>query len=221
MEKKTIIKIIIIALVLALAALILLPNIFVRHSDFYMAPAAYLHLLTRANLLWHNEDLDRNGVHDYWTYDISCFRRLYRNDGITNIAFIPLNLALADAHPADYKGKEIPFGPDLLIESVALTPCPKSGYWFRMMQTDENGVTYNQNPVGSNRILATNINKFAIVAYPDYYGYQGLATFIINEKDVAYAIDSGSDKDKIILQWPDKDPTKTKGPNGKYWEIVE
>jgi len=174
--------------------------------------------------IWQQQDPDRNGTRDFWTYDVSCLYRIYRPDGENKTAFIPLDNARADAKPAPYGQKDF-FGnlPQIEIWDI-ITPQLKSGYFFRAMLTDENGIVYNQNSVGSNKILATNAKKFAFVAYPDKYGLSGYNTFIVNETGIIYANETDDRDDnvaKIVLHWSGLDPTKVKGPSGRYWKIAE
>lgn len=95
---------------------------------------------------------------------------------------------------------------------------PKSGYWFQMMELDENGEPYTQEMV--NNVPATNKTKFAIVAYPDVYATSGINTFIVNQEGTVYATDCGSDADKIVLQWPGNNPAAVTGPGGRQWSVA-
>jgi len=164
--------------------------------------AAALKLLTSAEATWFQQDCDGNGIKDYWTYDISCLHRMYRKDNTTKIAFIPIDMARADMASASMSGDINPFGTPKIESWAEIMTGSKSGYLFMAMVADEKGIPYNQNPVGPNKILATNNSKFAFIAYPDVYGISGINTFIVNEEGAIYARDMKSDKNKIILQWP-------------------
>jgi hypothetical protein len=114
---------------------------------------------------------------------------MLRADGKTKCANIDIGFAKADAQPADSKifaGK--------IEDWSGIKPQPKSGYFFRAMSG------YNQNEV--NGVNATNSYAFAFVAYPAEYGKTGKRTFIINESGTVYSKDTGSDANKIVLQWP-------------------
>jgi hypothetical protein len=171
-----------------------------------------LRRIASAEDIWRQQDIDRNGIKDYWTYDVSCLHRMYRLDNSTKVDLIYSSIASLDALPADVKNINF-FG-----DEPRITPLneyrPKYGYYFRAMMMDENGIPYNQNPVGTNKILATNNNKFAFVAYPLIYGEYSTYTVIVNEKEIVYIRDFGSDGKKIVLQWPA--PEELEGKNAKW-----
>lgn len=180
-----------------------------------------LRLLTSAEAVWRQQDCDGNGINDYWTYDISCLHRAYRKDNSTKVAFIAIDLARADMAPASMTGGIIPFGNPQIESWTNVTTAPKSGYRFQAMVTDAKGLPYNQNPVGPNKLLATNSGKYAFIAYPDVYATSGINTFIINEAGIIYANDTGSDANKIILTWPGLCPAVVKGPGGRDWREAD
>ena len=173
-----------------------------------------LRQLVKAEKIWKQNDYDRNGINDYWTYDVSCFYRLHYKD---DTSLLPVEIARADARKAPFD-----FPTEIeLMEEYSWSSGGYYGYLFQSMMTDENGIPYNQNPVGTNKTLATNTHKFAFMAYPDAYAISGINTFIINEKGTIYANDTGSDANKIILTWPGKDPTTVTGPVGRLWRVAD
>jgi hypothetical protein len=174
---------------------------------------AALRALSTCQYLWRSEDGDKNDIPDFWTYDIS---NLFRKIKETHpIEMIDISLARADAAP-HLDGL---FGQDFSYDFAANgKPEPKSGYFFQAMLRDENGQFYNQNEVSG--IAAANNSKFAFVAYPAQYGVTGKRTFIINDRGFVYAVDSGSDADKIVLQWPGSDPTVIEVVPGQKWVLI-
>ncbi|MCK4909359.1 MAG: DUF2950 family protein, partial [Planctomycetes bacterium] len=185
----------------------------------YSSPLSGLRTLLGVEATWRQGDYDRNGIKDYWTYDISGFNRMYRTDGETLVAAIDISFAEADGQSHD----DNTFGTDYTMDwSGTFSPTAKAGYRFRAMLRDENGVPYNRNEVGPNKVKATNEDKFAFVAYPDSYPNTGVRTYIISEGGTIYSIDSGSDANKIVLQWPGPgNPTEIKGPGGNYWRVAD
>jgi hypothetical protein len=205
----------------AIVAAIAIPNLLSsRISANESSAVASLKVMTSAEAVWLQQDADGNGIKDYWTYDVSCFYRALRADNETKVAFIPIDLAKADANPASSdifgKGRKGHFG---IAELPEVTSTSKSGYRFQVMDLDENGQPYNQEMVDG--IPATNNSKFAIVAYPDMYGASGINTFIVNQEGTIYANDCGSDANKIILQWPGNNPAATTGPGGRQWRVAD
>lgn len=174
---------------------------------------AQLKSLVSCEAVWRMQDSDRNSKDDYWTYDVSCLYRMKDSSGQA-INIIELSLARADGAPADNNT----FG-DAVIPSLG-EKIAKAGYLLRAMTQDETGQHYNQDEV--NGVKATNPYKFAFVAYPAQYGSTGVRTFIVNEAGTVYAIDTGSDANKIILQWPGQDPTSVEGPKpGTMWQPAD
>lgn len=192
------------------------------------AAISMLKILTSAQSVWRQQDCDGNGIKDYWTYDISCFNRMYRADGVTKVNFIDAAFARADANRA----VDGVFGKSPAFENwdagpKQLTPAPKSGYWYSRLTTTfiNSGVLYQINTVGTNSVPACHNSLFAFVAYPAEYGKTGIRTFIVNEGGTVYATDCGSDKAKVVLQWPATtqggSPTQTTGPGDRKWEPAE
>jgi len=216
--------IVIIVLIIGIIVAIQLPCLMSgRISANETSAMGTLKQLTSSEEIWVQQDGDKDKLKNYWTYDVSCFHRMYRPDGTSKFALIPMDVARGDAHPADLSGGSNPFGEDLKLEAwtEGITTSPKSGYWFRAMVTDENGVPYNQGAVGANKIPATNSTKYAFVAWTDAYGASGVRTFIVNETKTIWAVDCGGDADKIILQWPGKNPAEVEVPSGRKWDMAE
>lgn len=176
-----------------------------------------LKVMTSAEATWFQQDPDGNGAKDYWTYDISCINRALRADNKTKTGFISLDVARADAKSArtDTFGN----GNFRIADLPEATPIPYNGYYFQMMESDQDGKPYNQEKV--NGVLATNNSRFAIVAYPEIYGSTGVYTIILNQEGTIYATDCGSDAKKIVLQWPGNNPCALLGPGGGRWGLAE
>lgn len=119
----------------------------------------------RAQVDFKENDLDKNGVKDYWTADIS---GLYRTlIGGKEIKLIGPDIAIADAAPMS-DGKDL--GPMLSPRPIA-----KNGYYFRALKSYEDPAG-SINPYGSKNTL-----RFGFVAYPETYNGTGRQTFIIWE----------------------------------------
>ena len=178
---------------------------------------ASLKVMLSVEAAWLQQDTDNNGVKDYWTYDVSCFFRALHSDNETNGDLMSLDVAKADAKPA----RTDAFG-NKYIRITSLpeaTPIPYNGYYFQMMDLDQDGKPYNQGKV--NGVPATNNHRFAIVAYPAIYESAGVYTFIVNQEGTMYATDCGSDSKKIVLQWPGNNPSAMRGPGGGRWGLAE
>ncbi|MFA5793609.1 MAG: hypothetical protein WC980_00865 [Candidatus Brocadiia bacterium] len=215
-------------LVISAICILFLPLVAEGFSSNEASAEAGLKLLVSTEGIWKQTDVDGNGIKDYWTLDVSCLHRMYRQDGVTKVSFIDISMARSDSN-AYSRNNPSPFGSDsengldiqdwgsTPVLSAAFTITAKSGYYFRAMLLDENGVPYNQNPVGKNQIKACNTDKFAFVAYPQVAGVSGYYIHIVNETGNIYSTEVTNDENKVILQWPGKDPTKSFGPGGFKW----
>ena len=225
----TLIELMIVIAIIAIIAAIAIPNLLTgRISANENSAAASLRLLTNAESMWVQQDPDGNALKDYWTYDISCIHRMFRADNTNKVAFIPIDLAKADAASADITGGVLPFG-GLQIEAwTTVLTGPKSGYLFRAITLDAPGGTnYRVNTIGSNIIPACNNNSYGFMAIPDVYGTSGVNSLIVNESGTVYANDTGLSADPWKttttggLDWPGVNPPGTSGPSGRNWRVAD
>jgi hypothetical protein len=144
--------------------------------------AALLALLTIASAEadFRLNDRDANGVNDYWTADVAGLLYLGAPTGPgrgESIRLIPPEIAYADA---SIKG-----GPPG-------APVPYHGYFLRSMEVDDQGNKYAQDTNGNAGASKTrNLSKFAFCAYPAAYRSSGKHTYIINESQAVYRMDTG------------------------------
>lgn len=193
---------------LAIIAAIAIPNLITGKIAANEASAmAALMLLVSQEAVWRQTDTDGNGVKDYWVADMSCFYRFLRADGRTKVNYIDISIAKADAAPFSKNNTNPIRTAGVNIPDVEdwskVVPVPKSGYFFRVMQKDEEDIPYAQTTVGDNNIRVGNQTKFAFVAYPAEYPKSGKQTFIINEAGTVYSKDT---RGQPVLQWPAEDP---------------
>jgi prepilin-type N-terminal cleavage/methylation domain-containing protein len=231
----TLIELMIVIAIIAIIAAIAIPNLLSgRLSANENSATAALKLMTSAESTWLQQDCDGNGIKDYWTRDVSCLHRMYRADGATKVAFIPIDLAKADfAEVAD-----APFGgtnPPTLEAWVAATPTAivsavKSGYWFQALTNGSAAVdAYNVNLVPTTGGLAScNNSRFGFIAAPDAYGTSGINTFIVNNEGTIYANDTGGQANRWVtnattanLDWPGVNPTGIAGAGGRNWRAAD
>ena len=188
----------------AIVAAIAIPNLLSSRLSANEASAqASLKMLSSVEVIFRETDRDRNDQKDYWTADVSGLYRLVPPGSEKPLGLIDPALAGADAAPY-LGGKEAKIGQGKLLP--LLQTVPRAGYYLRAMKYDENHKRYQLDPDDDGYKL-TNSNKFAFVAYPAQYGTTGKRTFIIKENGQVYAKDTGSDDNKIVLEWPRSDPT--------------
>jgi hypothetical protein len=146
-----------------------------------MAPAA-LKTLSAANADFRSNDRDENRINDFWTGNVADLRDLIPLRGPKE----PIKLieqALAEADPTRPGAR------------------PYRGYWFRAMDTDDDGNPYRMDTqgVGSSGDRDRNNSKFAFCAYPAEYGRTGRWTYVVNEGNTIFKSDTGG---KPILEFP-------------------
>jgi prepilin-type N-terminal cleavage/methylation domain-containing protein len=197
----TLIELMIVIAIIAIIAAIAIPNLLSgRMSANETSALGTLKQFTSTEAIWLQQGPDGNGMKDYWTYDVSCMHRLYRADNTSKVAFIPLDVARADARPAAFAGGM--FGTTPTIETWAagatgVNTQPKSGYWFTVLDMNNlpgetpAATSYNVNAVGPSMVLACNSNQYGFMAAPDVYATSGINTFIVNEAGAIYRSDTG------------------------------
>src|ERR1043165_3160804 len=77
------------------------------------AAGLYIRILYQAEMDYRANDRDRNGVDDYWTWDVS---------ELSRFGILPREVGLADARP------RTPLAPK---------PVPFRGYYFEALETDD------------------------------------------------------------------------------------
>ena len=155
------------------------------------------------------------GRSDFWTYDVSGMYRIMKGKVPCEV----LTWAIAKSDAAWHKDYTFGEGRTQDWNPISHTLGANSGYYVRAMLTDEEGNPYNKNVYSGTAVACANDYDFAFVAYPAEYGKSGIRTFIINQEGYIYYADCGSDADKIVLQWPGKDPAKVKSQGGEYWNV--
>jgi hypothetical protein len=155
------------------------------------AASACLETIDAAQLDFRANDRDGNRVNDFWTGDVAGLYYLAASVGpgrSESVRLIPPEIARADAaHPG---------------------AVPHHGYFFVAMQTDENGIPYRQVTDPRPGVKPErNLSKFAFCAYPAEYGRTGRFTFIIDEGNRRFKIDTAG---KPVLKWPTDDELKAK-----------
>jgi prepilin-type N-terminal cleavage/methylation domain-containing protein len=243
-EGFTLIELMIVIAIIAIIAAIAIPGMLGgRLTANETSAVGSLRTLTSQEAVWRQGDLDGNGIKDYWTYDLSCFNRMTRADGITKVACIDTSFARAD----NLRAVDGVFGATPVVEAwdaggTALAKVAKSGYWFERLTTPFIGslVVYQSpsNLVGLNAIPACNGSIFGFVAAPEAWGASGINMFCVNEGGSIYSTDPGADitvggtvtnwnmtVGANPLTWPATtaggSPTSSLGPGGRNWGTSE
>ena len=157
---------------------------------------ASLKSLVRAQMHFKDNDLDQNGVQDYWTANVAglyCLQDKTSDKAIAALNDIGVASADTGRYSGEYENDNVKYNSELLLPVG-----PKTGYWYRVMQSDGQVKPYAQDTdkTGSK---VHNLNTFAAVAYPVTYDSTGRHTFIVNEPAVVYRKDT---RGRPVLTWP-------------------
>jgi hypothetical protein len=150
--------------------------------------------LVTQNAIWRSQDLDKNGVGDYWTRDIAAFYAGHDAAG-SKYSLIDRAFALADAAPAR------------AYPELGKEPVPKQGYFFKVLKTGRDGkplVDPAAAPATADNLApgpSTHPSRFAFCAYPARYGKDGKLSFFVCEDGVVWQTDLGPGA-KGLEAWP-------------------
>ncbi|MEK7449479.1 MAG: DUF2950 family protein [Planctomycetota bacterium] len=230
----TLIELMIVVAIIAIIAAIAIPQLLTsKMSANEISAIAGLRMLLSQEDVWMQQDADGNGTKDYWTYDVSCFKRLRRGGAGSPISvdFVDSSFAKSDFYPVAYTGGvAVPFTiPEIEQWAAPITITPKSGYYFRTMGStlDVGGVTLSTNIVGSvGAVLAANSTAFSFMAAPATYGSTGVNSFMVSQGGTVYRVDVGSEANKwlttgVIYTYPTADPVTITHNSGRKWGVAD
>lgn len=151
---------------------------------------ACLKILAVSEADFRSNDRDANLINDFWTADVAGLHSLLAPSGAAGPSYqIQLvERALADADGANPGAR------------------PYRGYFFRAMETDDEGNPYRQDTErlldpkpGRDLTPRRNNATFGFCAYPADYGRSGRWTFIISEGNVVFKHDT---EGRPVLRFP-------------------
>ena len=179
---------IVIAIIAILFAIAMVGFVSIRRSSNEKATGASVKTLASAQEFFKGNDLDQNGVRDYWTGDVAGLNALEPNAGGSRVnALSDIALAAADTsplNPGDYDNGTYRH------PGVPLTRSPKSGYWYQAMLRRDNGDPLQVDTDGQGAVH--NNGAFGICAIPASYGATGMYCFILNEGNSVFKRDFGN-----------------------------
>lgn len=158
-------------------------------------------------------DLDGNGLADFWTGDWSGFYRLEgQEERLMDRDRLPRARADADPLPPS-DGPRPRLGPKL-------EPLPYRGYWFRALARKD-GVALAQDGPDQDKHAWENPEAYAFAAFPAEYGESGRLTFVTSEDGVIWAKDLGPRGGDALREWPEWPLPKGASPESQGWRKRE
>ncbi len=161
--------------------------------------SASLKTLASAEADFRSNDRDNNKVNDFWTGDVSGLYTVMPAGTRESIKLIEVSVAAADAAPLND-------GADL---AKVASRGPKAGYWFQAMThytEDGKREAYARDTKGEEGEKGKggvhHTHRFAFCAFPAEYGLSGIRTFILDENNTIWWMDTGGEP---VLEQPSED----------------
>jgi prepilin-type N-terminal cleavage/methylation domain-containing protein len=180
----TIVELLIVMTLIALIAAVAIPCLLRAQQAARQANAcALMKSMVNHEAVWRSQDLDRNGLADFWVRDVRGFYAISGGAG-QPIGLIPLPIAQADRSPA------------FAYPAPANATVPDKGYFLQAMASDQTGAPY-VDPMLPEVTAApalgacTNRSRFGFTAFPAVYGRDGVCAYVVSEDGVIWEKDSG------------------------------
>lgn len=179
-------------------------------------------------------DIDRNGIGDYWTADLSGLYWIVMTATEKPTACLSdLGMVYADLYTFFDAGgtfRGIDMDADGVPDTEYMLPAgmpraPKAGYWYQALICDERGNAYAQDTDGTGN--SHNYGQYGFCAIPAAYGETGRYCYIVNNIATVFRRDFGPGTivaspgtqlatfdGKTPLNWPDASEL------GSKWEKV-
>ncbi len=179
----TLIELMIVVAIIAIIAAIAIPSLLrskmsANHSN---AGAALKSLVTQEGI-WRSQDIDKNGVADYWVADVAGFHGA--KDAAGNFVKL-IDVAFANA--------DVNLNAAYVFTGQAAATTPKQGYTYA------GGLIAAPNSVvplagGTHNLPASPLDtsSFAFCAVPATYNTDGVLQFIVHQDGVVWQLDAGN-----------------------------
>lgn len=177
------------------------------------AGVAQLRAIATIEELWRQDDVDKNGVADYWTGDVSGLYRVERPPSGSGMPAGLLDEAIARADDVKLGGGAAMPGGSLPTPGARSSgllemreTASNAGFFVRALTTDAEDAPYARDPDGDGNPW-THETRFGFSAHPAAYGSGARSTFVVNEEGVIYGSDLGSGAPAACTAWPGPDPS--------------
>jgi prepilin-type N-terminal cleavage/methylation domain-containing protein len=178
----TLIELMIVVAIIGIIASIAIPGMLSsQRAANERNAASSLKVISSGQADFRGNDRDGNKINDFWTRDVSGLYGVCPDGSSEMIKLIDMLVAAADSNPGE-PGATPPAGGTETGQGFYCIKAPKAGYWFRPLQNDEDGSTYQTDTGGG--VWAGNpffhLSKFSCEGYPDSRS-AGRLYFILNE----------------------------------------
>lgn len=159
-----------------------------RWVSYERNASASLTQVVTAQEWFRANDLDRNGVNDYWTADVAglyCLQDIDTGNPIGALNNIGVATADLAAGKFSYSNDRVRYAPEML-----LSPLPNRGYVFQVLKSDELGQSYAMDTDGTGS-AGHNKSKFGAAAIPVAWDSTGTYVFVVTETGAVMRRDFG------------------------------
>ena len=214
----TLIELMIVVAIIAIIAAIAIPSLLrSRIAANETAAVGTLRNIVSTQAAWRQNDMDGNGIPDYWTCDVFGLYSCADGAGNTTQA-VDVAVAKSDAAPSAAAGAAAPR--PFYAQAAPAAPVSKSGYMCYALVNDENANAYALDGGDADAEICENGSKFGFGAMAESYSSSGVNTFQVNEGGVIYGLDQGQAYE-VWAGAPDweggNDPTTAATP----WRVVQ
>ena len=175
--------------ILSVIAAIAIPGLLrARMASNERNASASLKSIVTAEENFKSNDLDRNGVNDYWTADVAglyCIQDVNSTNAIA--ALNDIGVASADLFQNGYgfANESVTYNAALL-----LTTAPKTGYVYQALIKDSQASAYATNTGDGFEVHS--FNKFGFLAMPISWDSNGKFCFVVSEGASVFRRDFGT-----------------------------
>jgi prepilin-type N-terminal cleavage/methylation domain-containing protein len=181
----TLIELMIVIAIIAIIAAIAIPGLLqAQRASNERNASASLKTLASAEADFRANDRDGNKVNDFWTRDVCGLYGVCPTGSTELIKLIEISVAGADIAPLGTAAT--PTAATETLQTFYTQNTPKAGYWYRVMNTDEDGTAYALTTNGLGWTGAYfNHSKFGFTCYPQTRS-AGRTVYILNEGNTIF-----------------------------------
>lgn len=184
----TLIELMVVIAIITIIAAISIPSILrSRLSSNEISALGTLKTILNNQSTWRANDIDRNGLQDYWVSDLSGMFTFTYTASTTPVQHLSQDVARADFGLNGTAGACVAGNEDTTIITLA---SPKAGYFFRAFVTQPIGGNPYAQPNDTAGDANHNTDLWAMQAFPSAYNSTGVNMFILSQDGVIWKSDA-------------------------------